>query len=102
MTNVIAFKPRNQQVEEAPVAPDRYYLITSLDSAAKIAAYVYKDREAVEMLLLEIGRFYATHTTLNKLPLELRTRCAKYLIRDEQYEEDLDTYIEHLGNLCSV
>ena len=102
MTNVITFKPRTQQIEEAPVAPDSYYLITSLDSAVKIAAYVYKDLEAVEMLLLETGRFYATNTTLDKLPLELRTRCAKYLIRDEQYEEDLSTYIDCLGGLCSV
>jgi hypothetical protein len=99
MTNIVQFKPKTvtvaEPVEQA-VAPDEWYFVSELDTAIKIAAYVYKDVEAVDMLLAEMRRFLATATSMDYLPEEVRTRCALYLVKNEQHKEDVTKSIEYI------
>lgn len=99
MTNIIQFKPKSVTVT-APAsdtaAPDEWYFVSELDTAVKIAAYVYKDVEAVDMLLAEMRRFLAGAISMDYLPEQVRTRCAQYLIKNDQHKQDVSKSIEYL------
>lgn len=97
MTNVVEFKPRAKaQPESESLAPDEWYFISDLDTALKIAAYVYRDIEAVDMLMAEIHRFYKSGVSSDFLPDAVRLRCAKYLTKNEQYRSDVTESIKYI------
>lgn len=86
MTNVITFKPKNQPAPEAYDLPEKLFTST-LASAMDIAGYVYRDLEAVDLLMAELNRAYRQNTPWMALSPEVMQKCAKYLACKE---EDID------------
>ena len=96
-----ASKPRRARKPKAAgiqAAADTIYFITTLPEAANIAAYVYKDKKGVEMILAEITRFYAAGISYDHLSLEFRTHCRLYLNEDAnpRYMEDVTKAFEFI------
>lgn len=99
MTNIIQFKPKSVTVTASvpdTVAPDEWYFVSEIDTAVKIAAYVYKDVEAVDLLLAEMRRYLAGAISMDYLPEHVRSRCAQYLVKNEQHKEDVSKSIEYI------
>lgn len=93
-------KPRGAKREESQIEPaeDTLYFVTSLHDACNIAAYVYKDKVGVKMLLDEISRFYSQGISYDRLPLELRTHCRLYIGYEDtpQRNADFDKAFEYI------
>ena len=83
MANVIPFKLKTIPEPQAGPAPDDRYFVGSINTSAEIAAYVYQDKEAAEMLLGEMRRFMTSGVSYDYLPLEVRQRCGRYLANDD-------------------
>jgi hypothetical protein len=99
MTSIIQFKPKSVTVTESVeqvVAPNECYFVSELDTAIKIAAYVYKDVEAVDLLMAEMHRFLRGAIAMDYLSEEVRTRCSQYLIKSDQHKEDMTKSIEYI------
>ena len=97
MTNIIAFKPK------APVQPSHHvepsmYFTNRLVTALEIASYVHKDQEAVDLLLVELNRFFKQRISYDQLPEATVGRCLKYL---EYTDEDLDASINYSFSIGS-
>lgn len=93
MTNVLTFPAANRSVsetrqDETLIAPDTCYLYPCLDYACKVAGLIYGDMEAVDMLQAEKRRWLERKQGPGRISLEVRKRCAKYLIRNEQQKRD--------------
>lgn len=86
MTNIIQFKPKAQPVEEVYDLPEKFFTST-LASAMDIAGYVYRDLEAVDLLMAELNQAYRRNTPWTALSPEVMQKCAKYLACKE---EDID------------
>jgi hypothetical protein len=92
MSKVIAFRPKagpgvKAAATEKPasrVAPDQIYYIGSLETAAQIAAYVYRDMPAVDLLMAQMHRFFRDNLSNDHLPFEVRHRCGRYLVDNEE------------------
>ena len=94
-------KPRRARKPKATgiqAAADTIYFITTLHEAANIAAYVYKDKKGVDMILAEIARFYAAGISYDHLSLEFRAHCRLYLNEDAnpRYLEDVTKAFEFI------
>jgi hypothetical protein len=96
MANVIEFKPRTvaQPAQKATeIAEDIGYYIGSIMDGAQIAAFIYKDQAAADMLMLQAHRFLREGISNDHLPFEVRHKCARYLA---QTEEDITKWIDFL------
>ncbi len=108
MTNIITFpKSRARSADAKPVkakakgkpkataiAPDAPCFYSSLDVASKIAGYIYGDMEAVDLLLAEQRRWLERKQGFGYLPFEIRKRCAKYLIENEDHQRDFNAMLK--------
>lgn len=88
MTNIIAFKPKTQPTPQAE--PRELYFASSIVTALEIAAFVHHDQEAIDLLMIELGRLFKTGISCDRLPEATVTRCLKYL---EYSDEDLNASI---------
>jgi hypothetical protein len=96
MTNVIVFNPKTAPQpapETTEIAKDIGYYVGCLMDSAQIAAFLYKDQEASDMLMLQAHRLLREGISKDYLPLEVRQRCARYLA---QTEEDVTKWIDFL------
>lgn len=96
MTNVITFKPKTvaqPAPETTEIAPDHGYYIGCLMDGAQIAAFLYKDQAAADMLMLQAHRLLREGISNDYLPFEVRHKCARYLA---QSEEDITKWIDFL------
>jgi hypothetical protein len=96
MTNIIAFKPKTVAPpvqEPTEIAKDIGYFIGTIMNSAQIAAYLYKDQEASDMLMLHAHRLLREGISNDYLPLEVRQKCARYLA---QTDEDVTKWIDFL------
>lgn len=103
MTNVLKFPATRPEPVQA-VAPDKIYFVSCLRDALEVAGLVYKDTEAVDMLMAELRCALVGPNPIIHLSLEVRTRCAPYLSdsqSSEQWEADIDRAIQVMYNLSS-
>ena len=104
MSEVIAFRPKAAATAEPAatekpatrLAPDQIYYIGSLETAVQIAAYVYRDLPAVDLLMAQMHRFFRDNLSNDHLPFEVRHRCGRYLVDNE---EDMGKSIDLIYSL---
>ena len=89
MTNIVKFPTKTTEPQVEP-AEDTLYFVTSLHDACNIAAYVYKDKVGVKMLMGEIARFYDQRISYDRIPLEVRTHCRNYIGYKSNPQRDAD------------
>lgn len=77
-------KAKPKRGKAPPIAPDDYMFVTTLQRAADIAGLVYRDMEAVDILMAEMRKMYARGDGQGFLSIEVRSRCAKYLAPGDQ------------------
>ena len=82
-------KVKSKRGKAPAIAPDDYAFVTTLQRAVDIAGLVYRDMEAVDILMAEMRKMYARGDGQGYLPIEVRARCAKYLAPGDQ--NTLDT-----------
>jgi hypothetical protein len=96
MTNIIAFKPKAPV--QPQIEPSEMYFTNRLVTALEIASYVHNDQEAVDLLLVELNRFFRQKISYDRLPEATVGRCLKYL---EYSDEDLDASINYSFSIGS-
>lgn len=99
MTNILTFPVASKALPEAKqdstlVAPDTLYLYPCLDWACKVAGLIYSDMEAVDLLQAEKRLWLERKQGPGRVSFEVRKRCAKYLIKNEQQKLDREAALD--------
>jgi hypothetical protein len=94
MSNIIPFKPRAPK--PTYTVDDPYFFISCLHTAANVAAYVYNDHQAVELLISEMRSMYLSGSATAELSEETRQVCARYLSHGEHRREDVRRSIDFI------
>ena len=86
MNNVIAFPNSQTATDPAQRREDRprSYFVTDVQLAVSVAAYLYADLEAADLLMAEIQAMYRIGKRITCLSEETRTRCGRYLRPDKE------------------
>ncbi|MFN5745575.1 MAG: hypothetical protein ACK443_05750 [Methylococcaceae bacterium] len=104
IVNFPGYQPATDEIEangspDGRIAEDGRFWIGDIEWAIHTAGYVHRDIEAVEMLVPLIREYAVHRIKYMHLPLAVRTRCGRYLIRDKQFSDDMEAYGQYIYSL---